>query len=394
MSTAVYLTLHNPSPTAARGGIVVTPWKGIADRGSLDPDALVLFDGQEMAAQVDRLDPNDPSHDELVFRLPDGALSPGDEDYSTADEKKLSVSQREVPAAPENKPVSIERHATGLNLRNDVLDIYLNTVAESPSGKGHEDKKWFAGAFTSVQLHQFEMLDPVAADSGWYEHHHKEKRIQVDRVHLVRPPWDKGRSVDFELFRDGWSVESVSVGPLRATVTIASKKYEFTCRDADEKKPKIEFDCWVYRAVSLYPDQEWFSEKIWVKAKRVGSDSPTDMWFRPRYFMLTNLSLRPDEFRYPDHPGWFAIISEQGYGYAFATDALAGPIWRPPLDHPDGRTRHRAFEWELGQTRYAHAIHLFHRQATRTSLASRIGDIWYNFCFKPIWAKLPEKGNK
>jgi hypothetical protein len=266
------------------------------------------------------------------------------------------------------------------------LDVYLNTVKESPAKKERHD--WFGGAFTSVQLNQLEMLDPIADSTGWYLQHHPEKRIQLDRVHLVRPPWDKDGSVDFDLYGGDWKVESVCEGPVRATVTISSVPFTYTCHDTDPEKPAIQFDCSVYRAVSLYPDQAWFAEKIWLKAKRIGDARPVDLWFRPRYFMLNNLSLKPDEFRYPDHPGWFIVVSEKKHGYAFATDSQAGAVWRPPLDHPDAKTRHRAFEWELGATRCAHAIHLFHRQTTRTVLADHIGDVWYSFCFKPIWAKL------
>jgi hypothetical protein len=103
MSNTVYLTLLNPTPKA-RGGPVVTRWKPIAERGSLGPHVKVFFDGREIDAQVDRLDPNDPSHDELVFRLPDQALSPGDFDYKKPDDRKASADR-----SPANGSESAER---------------------------------------------------------------------------------------------------------------------------------------------------------------------------------------------------------------------------------------------------------------------------------------------
>jgi hypothetical protein len=212
--------------------------------------------------------------------------------------------------------------------------------------------------------------------------------MQVDRIHLVRPPWDERRSVDFLPHLQHWNIVSTSVGPVRATVTIASEPFDFACKDTGGTERT--FQCSVYRAISLYGGQDFVGDEIWVKAVDPQTKRPQRFWFSAGYFMMVQFTSDQEIFRYPDHPGWFTIrsLNPPGQGYAFATDASATALWNPPLDYADRSSSHRAYAWSLGATRAAHCFHLFRYQAGRQELTDLAGLMWYHLAFKRIRATL------
>ncbi|HKO58708.1 MAG TPA: hypothetical protein VJ276_22775 [Thermoanaerobaculia bacterium] len=383
--SAAKLTLLNPSPYA-RGGPIVTPWEPIATAGSFDPkNVTVFYDGRKMPTQVDRLDPDDPSRDELVFSVPELLSTSNEDNYQT------ESGYATVREGKNDEPVQVwvDQQYTGVKLGNGLLEIWINTDAASPR-PDHKNDKWFGGAATSVQLDGHEILDVVGVHGGFgaYGHHHEIRAMQLDRVHLVRPPWNEEGSVDQKLFNRNWRTVSAVAGPVRATATIASDPFDYEYKDAVGKE--LSFKCSVYRAISLYPGQDWILEEVWLKAIPGGGKKPSLFWFVPGYFMMTEMSFYPDKFRYPNHPGWFVITApdEENQGYGFATDSLAGAIWHPPLDYPDGRSQHRSFSWELGATRCARCVHLFRRHTNRLGISDAIGKLWYSQAFKPVRAKL------
>jgi hypothetical protein len=381
-ATSVRLTLHNPSPYE-RGGWVIVPWKPIADRLGSPSHVRVFRDygsgnRVELAAQVDRLDPTDDTRDQLVIGLND-KLPPGDEDYgTTCGEIVVEVA---APYAAGAGPEAIKL-LHGVKFDNGPFTVWLNTASHHDAPDNH----WFGGAVTSARLYDRELLDPIADDIGWL--HDADKRgIQIDRIHLVRGPWDEDGSFDAFVFDQPWTCLRTCNGPLRATALVVSSTFHFECRDADQQPRR--FDCAVHRAVSVFAGSDAIVEKVWVRADVDGKTGPVDLWFSPRYFMLVNLSLEAITFRYPDHPGWFAVLGEREpqHGYAFATDAYAGAIWHPPLDHRNRQTRHRAYSWELGATREANTAHLFRRNTSTQKLTDSIGWVWYDLVYKPLRAK-------
>ncbi|HEV7921738.1 MAG TPA: hypothetical protein VGR02_13195 [Thermoanaerobaculia bacterium] len=381
-SGRVELTLRNPSPYT-RGGPIVAPWQPVAAAGSLrSGTARVFYDGMGVPTQVDRLDPDDSSRDQLVFSVDERVEKSEEDDYRAP---CGTVAVHEGPQAAQGS-AWVEVHPTGVKLGNGTLQLWVNTSAASPR-EDHRDDHWFGGAVTSVQLHGMEMLDAHGA-AGGYHHHPDIRCMQVDRVHLVRPPWNVEGSEDVYLHNRNWRTVSAHAGAVRATAVIASDPFRYSWKDTDGK-PRI-FDCAVYRAISLYPDVDWVGEEIWVKATPGGEGRPAHFWFVPRYFMMSNMSAYPDKFRYPDHPGWFVITSpaEPRQGYGFATDSMAGPLWHPPLDYPQGRTRHRSFSWELGATRFAHSVHIFRQSTTPREISDAIGLLWYKQVYKPMRATL------
>jgi hypothetical protein len=379
---SVKLTLRNPSPYG-RAGLIVTPWQPVSDLlgGPSHVGVFRDYDGTRvpLTAQIDRLDPSDPSRDELVFAL-DHDASRGDDDY-TSDCGAIVVE----PAAPQQVPTGPRVNALydGVQFTNQRLRAWLNTSTTHDSN----DNPWFGGAMASIRWDDQELLDPIADDLG-FEHDPDKRSLQIDRIHLVRAPWDETGSFDWFLFDKPWRTVAVNEGPLRATATIVSWPFDFKCRDVDQDERT--FKCTVHRALSIFNDSDVITEKLWVRADADGPTPAVDLWFSARYFMLVNLSLETIQFRYPDHPGWFAMVAEgrPRHGYAFATDAYAGPIWHPPLEHKDPDTAHRAYSWELGATREANSAHIFRRDTTTQRLTDAIGWTWYDLVFKPLRATI------
>jgi hypothetical protein len=385
-ATAVRLTLRNPSPYKRRG-MVVVPWQPIAAKLGNPLHARVLFDhgfGGSLApldTQVDRLDPNDPTRDELVFRV-DEPISAGDEDYQTPCGSVVV----EGANAPQTSTSGLKADAAydGVALTHDKLYVWLNTSVSHDS----PNNPWFGGALACVRHDNRDLLDPIAEDLG-FELDLDRRAAQIDRIHFVRPPWDEEGSFDQDVFNNYWKCVSTSAGPLRALATIESAPFKFLCRDADQTIRT--FTCRVHRTLGILNGSDLITDKIWVTGDVEGPTPPVPMWFSARYFMLVNLSLGSITFRYPDHPGWFAVLAQDTpvhHGYAFATDSYAGPIWHPPLVHKDKSTRHRAYSWELGARRLANAVHLLRRDTTTQSLTDAIGWAWYDLMYKPLRATL------
>jgi hypothetical protein len=397
----VTLALRNPSQDQERSGYVVRQWKPVTKALGVRARAVTVeqvVDGGatvELAAQVDRIDPDDRTHDQLVFKL-QRPIPSGDEHYQTS-----SGSVRVHPAKTNGAVgrARIERYYTGVKLINDNLEVWLNTSAAKYDDK--PDDKFYGGAVTSVILQKasywpltdrLESLDAPQSRVG-LEPHPEARAMQIDRIHLVRPPWDDRHSVDFFPFRENWTIVSDCVGPVRAAATIMSAPFEFRCRDFDGKRDHV-FECNVYRTISLYDDADWIGDEIWVNARNDETKQVQRLWFTGRLFMFVQFTTEPELFRYPDHPGWFSLtpVRKDTYkpwlGYAFATDAMSGAMWNPPLDYRDDHTCKRAYSWELGTSRTVHCVHKFRCETNRLEMGHEAGWMWYDLAFKRIRATL------
>ncbi len=381
----VTLTLRNPSPYE-RQGLVVTPWEPISRLLGSPKHVRVYRDyGQgfraELPFQIDRIDPDDPSRDELLFAL-DSPLRAGDEDYGTGCGFAVIEPANSAPQNATGPRAKALFH--GAELKHDRFDVWLNTASNHDNPKNH----WFGGALASVRWNDHDLLDPIAEDV-YLDPDEDRRAAQIDRIHLVRPPWDEDGSFDAYVFDKPWRCVGTSDGPLRATATIVSSPFTFRCRGSDQQ-PRT-FTCTVHRAVSIFAGSDVIAEKIWVRGDVEGPTQAVDMWFSARYFMLVNLSLGAITFRYPNHPGWFAVLSTRTratHGYAFATDSYAGPIWHPPLEHENPSTGHRAYSWGFDATRLASNAHILRRDTTQQELTDTIGWVWYDLLYKPLRATI------
>jgi hypothetical protein len=299
--------LFNPSPYP-RGGIVTTPWQPIAGAMKLTGTKnLVVTDwnGSTMPAQVDVVDPADPSRGVLIFALAE-PLPPGSEHYT---ESSRSVTLRRT--APRDEPAPgpwVKRTKDGgLELGNGRLAACFHLGG---------DNKWFAGSATSVSLDGVEVLDLFEKGD------HPEKRgLQVDRARLAHPPWeDSEPQQEVELSTRSYRLLSQNQGPLRASLTLASERFPFLCTNPWNGQ-KSTLNCELYRVISLHAGADYLLEELYVKAAGEGSTNPVHPQFSLCYFAHMDMSYEPRIFRHANVPDWFAV----GYddfpypGYGFAT---------------------------------------------------------------------------
>ncbi|HYC91125.1 MAG TPA: hypothetical protein VEO54_18040 [Thermoanaerobaculia bacterium] len=401
MTQSVDLLLRNPSEYP-RAGLVVRQWKPVAKalgvRGARSATVARLLDPTnpkgatvDLAAQVDRLVPHDRSHDQLVFKL-DSPIPGGDEHYRAVS-GKVRVTAAQSNAQPYG--ATVQRYPTGVKLINQHLEVWLNTSATKYAHQPQD--QFYGGAVTSVILQKasfppftdrLECVDAIESRAGFWPHP-EARAMQIDRIHLVRPPWDERRSVDFFPFREPWTLVSDSTGPVRAVATIMSAPFELRCKEAGGKSDHV-FECNVYRTLSLYDDVDWIGDEIWVNARDIDTGKTQRLWFTARFFMMVQFTQDPELFKYPDHPGWFSLTppdkpsSDPRLGYAFATDAQSGAIWSPPLDYHDEMTKPRAFSWELGTSRTVHCVHKFRCMTNALEMGHEAGWLWYDLVFKRI----------
>jgi hypothetical protein len=381
------LTLRNAS-RHAREGYVITQWQPIAAQHQLDTDRLWAVRDQEfpprkwgMPAQVDRIVPDDRSRDQLVFRIDEPVKGGDDEDYrSDCGVRRLEESDVARPSGP-----TATAAYSNVHLRNDKLELWINTS----SNIFGETRHWFGGAVTSLKLeHRFDVLDAIAARRGWPPASDEVRCMQLDRVHLVRPPWDEDGSMDEPLYAKHWRCLGTTSGPVRATATLVCDPFRYTFKDMTQTKRH--FTCEVYRTLSLFQGEEWILDDVWVNAKPDDGGDAVDLWFSPRYFMMTQFTTGRSTFRFPSNPGWFAVTCPEDplNGYGFATDSQAGALWNPPLDWPDRETKAWAFSWELGATRFARSAHIFRIGTNQNDMSDAAGRAWYELMYKPLRAEL------
>jgi hypothetical protein len=392
-SKRVTLTLRNPSD-AWRDGFVVRKWEPVAELLGGAPKAARVYrrvvkddrdppEVRPLLAQVDVLDPEAGARTQLVFDV-GGPVKPGDDQYNTP------CATVEIDAADENEPARdarVEGFFTGAKLWNDHLEIWVNTSKKRDDGVPGD---FFAGSVPYVRLKKYDDLDALDVIGSRYswDRHPEQRAMQIDRIHLVRPPWDEDGSFDNVPYRDHWRLVSTSEGPVRATATIASSSFEFECRDANDRKRV--YECAVYRTISVYSGQEYIGDEVWVKATDLTTKKARRLWFSGGYFMMVQFTVDQCVFRYPDHPGWFTIssVNEPRQGYGFATDSRASALWNPPLDYSDRETEHRAYAWELGASRAAHSYHLFGVDTAQQKFTDTVGLLWYHLVFKRLRATL------
>lgn len=379
----VEIAIQNPSPFW-RGGTVVTPWKPIAEKRSISDKAVHLIDTLNDAVvpgQVDRIDRSDPERAVLVFTLP-GAIEPGLEDYGR-DCARFIVEEGVAADVPDAGIIDVT--GKGVKLINEHLEAWL-TLAADPCDDG---RNWFGGAFTSIQVDRLEMLDAIAAVIGI--HHDPEKRLQLDRIQIPRPPWAPGYLQYETMFDKSYRIESQTTGPVRASVTIASEPFSFVDKHPHTKVVQ-EFECSLHRVLSVYRGGDYIGEDVYLKAIAAGGTFAANFSFSAGYFLQMDLSLRPRVTHHPYVPDWFAVACDPAvaprHGYAFATDRHSGHVYNPPPHYPNRDTEHKAFAWRIGPGKAARNVHTFKHGTLPESLSEASGQAWYEHIFKPMQARV------
>ncbi len=380
------LAIFNPSNYQRKGQIEL-PLQEIPEQIRLSPKGLVLRDewGNQLPYQIDRIDPQDPSRDTLSFSVQEW-IPAGPEDYSSA--STFVTVEKGVPEMQfGNEPCleilwGADGCARGFRLSNRRLIVWFSLIPD-PENNGQD---WYAGAATSVQLDHQEILDHFMLDCT---SHDPEKRcMQVEEFQL----WDisdrKGKPR--ELFNQPYELINYSIGPIRATVTIASKS--FTCNYPEPKvnKPR-QLKCRLYRVISLYIGAEYVIEEMFIKGEPLNETTEKKVinpFFAFRYY--AHINFRPQQdLAYEERirrffvPCWSAIGSPRPPypGYGLATDI--------PHADPIRWGQHR-FKWYLGMCQSAKCLHLF-MHGPSGGHDAWIGSYWDKYISSSPIAKLYEE---
>jgi hypothetical protein len=116
-----------------------------------------------------------------------------------------------------------EGHELGVRLVNKDLIVWLSLVP----APDHPKKDWYSGAFTSIQLDNKELLDPLRAEYIDYHKHHGEKRCsQIDFVKV-------GAFAETGCTIEGKSDVGVDVSGAGSTATLESTSVSETAPRAD-----------------------------------------------------------------------------------------------------------------------------------------------------------------
>lgn len=390
------LPVFNPSHYE-RQGYVAVPWQLIHEQIKIAPEELAVRDssGFQLPAQVDRIDPDDPSRDSLVFSCV-RAIPPGPEDYSapsafvSIDQDEPELWQGETWLQVDHGPDGRE---TGVKLVNNQLTVWL-CLAPAP---GNDKKNWYAGSATSVvSLHRDkEVLDPFVAERAWTGHDPEKRCMQVDQLQLPCPAWETMPCRQVTLFNKPYRLVAQSSGPVRASVTIASEPFDYSFRHLGTQK-EHELVCQLYRVLSLYAGADFVIEELFVKGtpdETTTQKKAVNLVFAARFFTYMDLGPYPQIYQFPHIRDWFAVGSLQcPYpGYGFATNVHASPVVNPHPDFPDVSTAHRSFSWQLLPGNFARCLHLFKRDG-KADFDSQIGRRWYEFIYKPLAAGLTSGG--
>jgi hypothetical protein len=386
----LHLHVFNPSHYP-RGGFVSTAWRPVYERTRIPPERVAVFDsaGRQLDTQVHRADPADPAHDALVFWL-DGKIRPGFENYLepqavvSVGERVGEVSRPELKCEPEG-PEGGEYRVT---LSNELLSLRFE-LAPAPWDDGRD---WYAGSATAVVLEPEQPGTPIEVKEmldafNWFDDHDPEKRcMQVDRVRLSLPA--NAPKEDAEFFPAGrpYRLLSVSEGPVRASVCVASEPFEYRYRDPrDGAARALAFS--LRRVISLYRGANFVTDELSIRREGGGEPRAGDeLFFRARYFMQMDMGLLASPSRHFRIWDWFGISNDFDplTAFGFATDAHCGPVVQAPDGYPYPLRNHKAFTWELERAERALCVHLFSR-CDGGGIEARAGSAWYEYAYRPLW---------
>ncbi len=395
MSSINLLAISNPSDYW-RGGYITVPWQPIYQHFQIPPEELVLSDLRDrthtpLLAQVDRIDPDDFSRDTLVFSLAQ-EIPPGSADNSMISGFVKVDQGQAVPQGlgePDLEIISDPNgRDRGVRFVNNRLIVWFNLV----STPENDERNWYAGSASSVQLDRQELLDPIHAVKGEWMGQDPEKRcMQIDRLQL---PGLEPRAPYYQvsLFNHSYRLVSQCSGPVRTSITIASEPFEYLGTD-----PRAGEHCHLmaqlYRVIHLYAGADYVTEELFVKGKPILNKGETDnsaesisLNFATHYFTHLHLEQTANLYQPPHVPSWFAVGSsiEPHPGYGFATDVQLDAVTYP---HQGDFNR---FSWQLLPCQSAKCLHLFMRGQAE-GFDARIGRDWYELIYRPLKAEIYEE---
>jgi hypothetical protein len=352
--------------------------------------------GTSLFVQVDRIDPDDPSRDTLVFLL-DQPIEPGPEDYS--EPSAFICVERGEPVAQRQGEPSVEVDENGVKLINSQLQVWLSLQPSLPPVKNETIRhgNWYAGSATSVVFNGKEILDTFQGELHWIGHDPEKRCMQVDKILLWPPIGETMIDQEVSLFNKVYRPISHSNGPLRASITIAVPfNYEYLNLRTGKND---DLECELYRVISLYAGADYLVEELFVKGKPQGilnkkmlATEAINPYFMVRYYQHLSIGHNPKIYRVTDVPHWLAVGSEwpPNPGYGFGTDAYTSPVAYPHRDQqfsPDAPETEKRFSWFLFPCKSAQCLHLF-MWGQPEGFDARTGIYWKELIHKPLKAAI------
>lgn len=394
------LSVFNPSHYP-RAGYVSLPWRSICEQiEGMRPDICRLHDasGNILPFQVDPIDPSNPAKSTLTFSLVK-PIERGPDDYSAASASVL-VEKGDADVQENGWPsIQKEYEEDGTTIRwvilkNNRLEICFSLIPRLSNAL----PECYAGCITSAVLDHKEMLDRFVAEFITLGHDPEKRCMQIDRIQLSYPPWESATHQDVSMFDRPYELVSLSNGPVRATVTVASEEFCYDYLDPFAERGR-RLKCRLYRVISLYAGANYVVEDVYVEGKPQDSRvsiKPINLCFSARYFAYMDLGLlEPEICQFPDIPDWFAIGCSQVSpypAYGFACDVHASQLSYPHPGFPGGTDKKsdRTFSWWLLPAKTAKCLHFFlHHQ--RGGFDSQAGIQWYHHIYKPLLARIQER---
>lgn len=386
------LTVFNPS-NYWRSGYVCIPWR-TAQQFQISPEELVLSDLRDLThtplkAQIDRIDPDDSSRDTLVFYL-EKPVPPVSKDNILASAFVRLDKGQPMPSSIGEPYLEVLRGSDGqergVRLVNNRLIIWLNLI---PAPEDNQ-RNWFSGAATSVQLDHQEILDPFLAAKGEWLGQDPEKRcMQVSEIQLPGVNYPKAPYYQVSLFNHAYRLVSQNTGAVRASITIASEPFDYMGTDPVTGHNR-HLICELYRVISLYAGADYLLEELYVKGKPKGEedrmiDGPetVNLHFGLHYFAHINLGQTQDIEQIFPIPDWFAVGSTAS---PYAAYGLATNLHIESVSHPH-EGKQSCFAWQLLPGSAAKCLHIFMRGQPE-GFDAHVGNTWYELIYEPLQAEV------
>jgi hypothetical protein len=396
MPSSNVLAIFNPC-NYWRGGYVTIPWRSLYQQFQIPAEELVLkqIDGSsrtDLPLQIDRVDPEDPSRDTLVFLLAKPIPPSGENNLTVSafvevDRGKSAFKQQSsIPSLEIVRGSNGEER--GVRFVNNRLIVWFNLVP-APENDG---RNWFAGSATSVQLDHQEILDQFSAVTGQWMNQDPEKRcLQVDRIQLDLKVSESQLLPCYEiaLYDRPYQLISHCSGPIRTSITIASEPFDYHQLDPNTNEQRY-LKGRLYRILSLYKDADYITEELFIKAKpqeeQDENGSTKQLDFAAWYYAYMDMSQQPQIYQ---KPNWFAVGSsyEPYAGYGFATNIPIDSTTYPSQDID------RRFSWKLLPAKSIKCLHLFMRSPLK-DFDLRTEKYWYELIHKPLETEVYQKPYK
>ena len=367
MTSKLNVQVYNPS-NYERAGFVTMPCRDILNKGGIRPrelSNLAMYDaqGNPVPFQIDpvgspKLDMQNLSRAVLTFHV-SKRLQCGPDDYSN---HSGNVLMRCNAARDDDVPV---HNASEIQMPiDDELEIRKLKVEEFPSQqlelinsqlvvsfdlrpssdpKNMRETWWYSGSATSIRLGGERRSRRGTAITG-RDTTRRSAACRSDRIRVERHPSETSRTQEFSLFDRPYELISESVGPVRASITVASEPFDYGYYNSSAHWCRLE--CRLFRVISLYANVDYILEELFVEGRPKSPECGTktcDIEFSARYFACMDMGFNPRIYQFAGIPDWFAIGRPEGYpqelhpGYGFACDIhVSAPLRHPVPDYHNG----------------------------------------------------------